>query len=209
MISRPNKIRNIIFDFGDIFIDLDKPATMKELRRIGYEQPSEEMSQLAMDYEKGLVSSAFFDQELRRMIPQAQPEQIKNAWNAILKDIPVYRLEFLRKLKASKEYELFLLSNTNEWHIDFVKEKMGDNAFAEFKGFFKGFYLSYEMLKRKPDIEIYEQLLEEEGLRPEETLFIDDTKENTDSAELLGIQTWNLLVGQQDIIDLRKQLSLA
>ena len=86
---------------------------------------------------------------------------------------------------------------------------MGTNAFAEFKGFFKGFYLSYEMLKRKPDIEIYEQLLEQEGLRPEETLFIDDTKENTDSAELLGIQTWNLLVGQEDIIDLHKHLSLA
>lgn len=209
MITKPEKIRNIIFDFGDIFIDLDKPATLKELQRFGYDQPTEEMSQLAMAYEKGTVSTAFFAQELQRMIPKAQPSQIQDAWNAILKDIPAYRLEFLRKLKTNEQFELFLLSNTNEWHIDFVKEAMGKVAYAEFKGFFKGFYLSYEMGMRKPDAEIYEQVLTEQALRSEETLFIDDTKENTDSAGLLGIQTWHLQVGQQDIIDLPKQLDHA
>lgn len=209
MISKPEKIRNIIFDFGDIFIDLDKPATLKELQRFGYEQPTQEMSQLAMGYEKGEVSTAFFVQELQRMIPKAEAAQIKDAWNAILKTIPVHRVEFLRNLKKSAQFELFLLSNTNEWHIDFVKEAMGKSAYSEFKGFFKGFYLSYEMGMRKPDSEIYEQVLSEQGLQPEECLFIDDTKENTDSAGLLGIQTWHLQVGQQDITDLPKILSHA
>lgn len=199
-------IRNIIFDFGDIFINLDKPATLEQLKKFGFEHPTPEMQELALNYEKGLISTAHFEENLGRLIPQANPTQIRDAWNAILKDIPLHRLSFLKELKAQKKYRLFLLSNTNEMHIQWVQQDMGNEAYQDFKQQFDHFYLSYEMGKRKPEAEIYQQVLEEQALLAEETLFIDDTEENTIAAARLGIHTWHLQVGKADIIDLPKFL---
>ena len=123
-----------------------------------------------------------------------------------LKDIPPHRTTFLKELKAQNRYRLFLLSNTNELHIDCVQQDMGDEAYQDFKQLFDHFYLSYEMGKRKPDAEIYQQVLAEQSLLPEETLFIDDTEENTAAAARLGIRTWHLQVGKEDIVELPKFL---
>ena len=62
------------------------------------------------------------------------------------------------------------------------------------------------MKKRKPNPDIYEQVLEENRLNPRATLFIDDTKENTDTAAQLGIQTWHLQVGQEEVTELKTKL---
>ena len=83
---------------------------------------------------------------------------------------------------------------------------MGMTNYNRFKNAFEVFYLSYEMGMRKPDSEIFEFVLTENDLRPSETLFVDDTKENTDSASSLGIKTWNLQVGQEDITQLKSRL---
>lgn len=207
MIHKPELIKNIIFDFGDIFINLDKEATLRELDRFGFHQPTPRMQQLAMEYEKGLVSSQTFEQELSNLIPSATANQIKAAWNAILKDIPAGRLQFLSELKRSEQYRLFLLSNTNEWHIQFVEADMGPASYADFREQFEHFYLSYEMGMRKPDAEIYQRVLLEQDLSAEHTLFIDDTLENIESAMALGLQTWHLQVGKEDITELSKHLS--
>jgi putative hydrolase of the HAD superfamily len=199
-------IRNIIFDFGDIFINLDKPATLEGLKKFGFDHPTPEMQDLAQHYEKGLISTAYFEENLGRLIPKASPEQIRGAWNAILKDIPQRRLAFLKELKAQKKYRLFLLSNTNELHIQWVQQDMGGMAYQDFKHQFDHFYLSYQMGKRKPDAEIYQQVLDEQSLLPEETLFIDDSEDNTIAAARLGIRTWHLQVGKEDIVDLPKRL---
>jgi len=62
--------------------------------------------------------------------------------------------------------------------------------------------LSHEIHLRKPNTDIYEFVLEENQLIPEETFFIDDTEENTRTAEKLGIKIWNLIPGEEDIVDL-------
>ena len=86
-------------------------------------------------------------------------------------DFPEERLIYLENLAKSKEYRLFLLSNTNEIHIDYVKEDMGMDRFNRFKNSFEVFYLSYEMKMRKPDEEIFEFVLSENNLKPQATLF--------------------------------------
>ena len=207
MIHKPELIQNIIFDFGDIFINLDKSATLRELSTFGFHEPTPRMQELAMEYEKGLVNSDFFEQELSFLIPSASRVQIKSAWNAILKDIPESRLNFLNELKHRQQYRLFLLSNTNEWHIQYVEEDMGPESFADFRQQFEHFYLSYEMGMRKPDAEIYQRVLDEQALVAEQTLFIDDTFENVQSAKALGLQTWHLQVGVEDISELPKHLN--
>jgi len=200
-------IKNIIFDFGDIFINLDKEALFNHMTTYGITELSPEMYIITKDYEKGLISSQDFIAGLRKMLPKSDSKSLTIAWNNIILDFPEYRLEFIEKLKSENQYRLFLLSNTNELHIDFIKEQMGALKYGRFQNCFEVFYLSYKMKMRKPDIEIFEFVLKENNLNPEQTLFVDDTKENTESAAQLGIQTWNLKVGKEEISSLTFRLT--
>jgi putative hydrolase of the HAD superfamily len=199
-------IKNVIFDFGDIFINLDKDALFKELRCYGFDTLTPKLENLAQDYETGLISSEAFLEELKSHFPTAKKLDLKRAWNSILLDFPDHRLEFLEQLYREGTYRLFLLSNTNEIHIDYVKDTIGMTKYNRFKACFEQFYLSHEIQRRKPNKDIYEYVLQENNLRPTETFFVDDTKANTDAALELGIQCWNLQVGQEEIIDLKARL---
>ncbi|WP_343486071.1 HAD family phosphatase [Allomuricauda sp. d1] len=198
-------IKNIIFDFGDIFIDLDKPATGRAMAPFGFTEITPELDSLFKAYEKGIVSSDDFLETTGNLFPKANKQQLIDAWNAILLDFPLHRLTFLEQLAEEGNYRLFLLSNTNEIHIQHEKEKMGEH-FMRFKNCFEQFYLSYEMGMRKPDAEIFEFVLQQNGLSVNETLFIDDTLENIESASTLGIRTWHLQVGSEDITELNHRL---
>ena len=194
-------IKNIIFDFGDIFINLDKQGTYKAMANLGVTDITSEMMQVYHQYEKGLMTTetfiSFFYEKFD--IPK---QHLIDAWNAVLLNFPQKRLDFLKKLANSKKYRLFLLSNTNDLHIKWVQNSLGDRFYNEFKNSFEQFYLSHEINFRKPDTEIYEFVLNENKLNAEETLFVDDLKENTDAASTLGIQTWNLIPKQDDVTEL-------
>ncbi|MBO0322499.1 HAD family phosphatase [Muricauda sp. CAU 1633] len=199
-------IKNIILDFGDVLINLDKPATAREMLKFGFTSITPELDTLFKDYEKGLVNSEHFLHQVSHQFPRAQKNDLLSAWNAILLDFPEVRLNFLENLAKENQYRLFLLSNTNDLHIEYVKEQMGMQRFNRFKNAFEVFYLSYEMGMRKPDAEIFEFVLDQNKLTAHETLFVDDVKENTDSAARLGIHVWNLQVGQEDITQLNRFL---
>ena len=194
-------IKNIIFDFGDIFINLDKPATLRELSKLGVTSISDKMMQVYHQYEMGLISTdefiSFFQNEFN-----IKREDLIKCWNAILLDFPKHRLLFLRELAKSKKYRLFLLSNTNDLHISWIKNDWGIELYNEFKNHFEEFYLSHEINLRKPNLNIYEFVLKQNNLIAEETLFIDDTKENTDAAKKIGIKVWNLIPGKEDVNEL-------
>ena len=200
-------IKNIIFDFGDVFINLDKQIIIRKMLQYG--GTAELTSQLLMlneAYEVGAISSEEFISELARVYPQAKAEDIVGIWNGMLLDFPDERLAFIEALAAEASYRLFLLSNTNALHIEHVKTIMGTEKFYRFRNCFEKFYLSHEIQLRKPNAEIYEFVLNENGLENRETFFIDDTKENTNAAEKLGIRSWNLLVGREDIVQLKSKL---
>ncbi|WP_435313605.1 HAD family hydrolase [Cellulophaga fucicola] len=199
-------IKNIIFDFGDIFINLDKTATALELSKFGFTKITPELDSLMKDYEKGLITSSDFISTTNLILPNATPKQLQAAWNKIILDFPEERLLFIESLAKENNYRLFLLSNTNELHIEQVVENMGINRYNRFQNCFEKFYLSHKINLRKPDSSIYQFVLEENNLKAEETFFIDDTKENTDTAEQLGIKSWNLQVGKEDIINLKSKL---
>lgn len=200
-------IKNIIFDFGDIFINLDKEIIFREIERFGGNPVlSLEIMAINYSYEMGKISSEKFISELRNVYPKATSEDIIGIWNGMLLDFPDERLEFIEQMSSENSYRLFLLSNTNALHIEEVERKMGTEKFNRFRNSFEKFYLSHEIHLRKPNIDIYNFVLQENGLVAEETFFIDDTKENTDAAIQLGIKCWNLQVGQEDIIHLKTKL---
>lgn len=193
-------IKTIIFDFGDVFINLDKSATLRELQRWEINDFAEELSQINKEYEKGLLSSEEFIQTIQKKYDHLSDSDITASWNAILVDFPKYRLDFIKRLAQEKKYRLILLSNTNHLHIDWVKENI--IFFEEFKECFDAFYLSQEINLRKPDVSIFEHVINAQKLNPQETLFIDDTLENTEAAAKLGIHTWNIDPKTQDVVDL-------
>ena len=143
-------IKNIVFDFGDIFINLDKKRFARELQQLGISQESEEMLPVLYQYEKGLISTnefiAFFEDKLG--VPS---EKLVKAWNSILLDFPHKRLSFIQELAESKKYRLFLLSNTNDLHISWIKNNWGLELYNAFKICFEQFYLSHEINLRKPN----------------------------------------------------------
>jgi len=199
-------IKNIIFDFGDVFINLDKSATLQALFKAGYKEIPEGLYPLANSYEKGLLDSASFLKKVSGFLPDSTIEEIIEAWNAIILDFPENRFQFLQKLANARKYRLFLLSNTNELHIQKVIAQMGIKNYETFKGCFEGFYLSHCIGMRKPDPEIFNMFLSKHGLRANETLFVDDTLEHILSAKRLGFQTWHLIVGENDVTEINSHI---
>ncbi len=193
-------IDTIIFDFGDIFINLDQQATINGLQSLGLQSWNEDLDHLNTSFEKGQISRDNFLLGIQKQIPNAKIDEILTAWNAVLLDFPLYRLEFLQLV--SQQYRLFLLSNTDAIHIDHFEQREGLSFYSDFYQCFEKVYFSYEMGMRKPDAEIFNTLIRQHELSPKRTLFVDDKKDNTDAAKAIGIQVWNLQVGQEDVVDL-------
>ena len=193
-------INTIIFDFGDVFINLDKKATLDGLKKLGLSDWNEDLNYLNLSFEKGQIAREDFLLGIQKHIPNASIEEITTAWNTVLLDFPLKRLEFLQKL--SKKYKLFLLSNTDSIHIETFEQENGTSFYSDFYQCFEKVYFSFEMGMRKPDVEIYNFVLSQHNLIAKHTLFVDDKKENTDAAQSLGIHIWNLQVGKEDVVDL-------
>jgi putative hydrolase of the HAD superfamily len=200
-------IENIIFDFGDVFINLDKQATAREMEVFGFNNLLPDLEALFKDYEKGLLTTEYFLNQTNSMFPKAGRSDLIHAWNSIILDFPEHRLRFIEKLAEESNYRLFLLSNTNELHIEFVKQRMGEEKFGRFKNCFEKFYLSHEVHLRKPEPAIFEYVLNNNNLKAEKTLFVDDSEEHTSAAARLGIKSWNLEVCKDDIIELHSKIS--
>ena len=144
-------IKNIIFDFGDVFINLDKEATNRYFKKLGMEKPRDYMLLSEYKYEKGQISTdkflhRFADRYYSDLFGEGleeKKESFKIIWNSILLDFPVHRMVFLEELVKSGKYRLFLLSNTNELHISWIRENWGIELYNIFKSCFEKFYLSH------------------------------------------------------------------
>ncbi|MFT6879619.1 MAG: HAD superfamily hydrolase (TIGR01509 family) [Arcticibacterium sp.] len=184
----------ILFDFGNVVINIDPELTIKSLSEISSKsldrvREKMEMSQLNKRYEMGL----FTDEEFREIIRQTigypfSDAQVDEAWNALLLDLPPHRIKLILELQNA--YPVYLLSNTNNIHItkcnSIFKEEFG---IPDVKSLFKRAFFSYEMGLWKPDPEIYQEVLSEIRQKPEDVLFIDDNANNIASAAKMGFQT--------------------
>ena len=193
-------IEAIIFDFGDVFIDLNKQAIDTEFRKLGLTAWHDDFDALNKKYEIGKIDELEFMQGFQKHLPNADLAEIRAAWNSILGDFPLYRLEFLQMI--SKKYKLFLLSNTDHTHIEKFEHNEGQTFARDFYSCFEKVYFSYEIGIRKPDENAFKYVINNHNLNPKKTLFVDDKKENTDMAEKLGFQVWNLQPGIDDVVEL-------
>lgn len=191
------KYDTLIFDIGNVIVDIDYMRPVAEFQKLTVVDFAEIASynrdhKLFDAFEKGKLSEAEFHNELRRFLrPGVTDKEILDAWNSILIAYPKAKLELLETLKNN--YRVLALSNINETHVReldrVAAQQLGASAFADF--FHKAYY-SHEMGLRKPEKEIYEEVLRTENLNPERTFFVDDLAENVASARQVGLDAYQL-----------------
>ncbi len=187
-------IKNLIIDFGGVLIDLDRKRCVENFKRLGLTDVENVLDiyhqqDFFQKYEKGLITSAEFRDEIRSRIGKPVTDaQIDEAWNSFLVEIPAFKLDLLLELR--RNYVVYLLSNTNELHWQWACRNAFPHKVFGVEDYFEHIYLSFEMKKAKPDADIFRQVLDETGILPEETLFIDDSEANCRTAETLGISTY-------------------
>lgn len=200
---KDNKIKNIILDLGGVIIDIDMHHCLQQIAALGV--PVEKMMEKGSSsgatvcdgmsvsgpmelYQLGNIpTDRFFAGIMQYCKEGTTLSQIEDAWNSCLLTIPEERLEIVKSLR--KNYNVYLLSNTNDCHWQFIEQKYFSAPGHTTDVFFDHVFLSHEMHLAKPDKQIYEQVLKEIGAKGEECLFIDDATANLVAAESCGIST--------------------
>lgn len=189
-------IKNIIFDLGDVIINIDVPLAARSFAELS-SRPLEEIQELIHQnevfkkFETGHLSAAKFRSYIRELLqqPEWSDEVIDRAWNSLLLDIPAERIERIQEL-AQKGYRLFLLSNTSSIHIEEVNRILHrTTGIKQLRDLFEQLFLSYDMGIMKPEHDIYHGVLTRAGLLAHESLFLDDNADNIRAAAEVGIQT--------------------
>lgn len=196
--NNENNIKNIVFDMGGVLVGLNARRCIDAFVALGAQEIATYVEEhrtedLFLDIELGHITTHDFCDEVRRRTRcEADDEQIVAAWSELTTVIPDEKLAMLRSL--NQHYRMFLLSNTNEMHwLKHERDFLHDGHQVD--DYFEHVFLSYEMQMKKPDAEIFEAVLSQAGIKAEETLFIDDSLENCQSAERLGIHTLHETTG--------------
>jgi len=205
LMSKP--VRNIVFDLGNVIINIDPDLTLCKFKELGVTNFDEmynimRQSDVFDRLDTGKITLPEFRHAIRDYTKiNLTDEQIDDAWCAMLLDFPEENTELLQKLRA-EGYRLYMLSNTNEMHIDYytelLKQQCGRDLLSEL--FDRTFY-SHEIGYRKPNREAFEYVLNAERLKPAETLFIDDLEHNVIGARQTGIQAYHHPKGDR-LVDL-------
>ncbi len=189
-------IKNIIFDFGGVILNLDYRLTVASMAQLSGNDKDiySQFKQLAFfdDFETGKISKDEFRQNLKKALDcHATDDVLDRAWNAMLLDLPADRVAFIHSLKP--RYRTFLFSNTNIIHKEAfdvtISQSVGKDYFDQA---FEKTYYSHEVGMRKPHAEVFEFIVDKNALVAEETLFIDDSIQHIEAAQKLGIKTIHL-----------------
>jgi putative hydrolase of the HAD superfamily len=180
-------IKNIIFDLGNVLVNVHFDKFEKRLLEEGASKAAcdslFQSRELREDYESGkMTNKEFLNLACSKLDCSIKQAEFKEIFSDMFSEIPAMKL-FVNKLIQDKYFRLFLLSNTNSYHFNYIK-----NKFDYVKGI-KNFALSYRMKLNKPSPEIFFKLLKRYKLKPEDTLFIDDLVNNCKTAEKIGLKT--------------------
>lgn len=186
-------IKNILFDLGGVLYHIDYELTIKAFEKLGIKNFHEHFSQQQQNnlfdrLETGKISDEDFIKEMKVLLPHCTRKEIIDAWNALLIGLPHENIQLLKDL--SKQYRLFLLSNTNSIHINRINKLLyKDYNLKSLDSLFDKVYLSHQIGMRKPNNETFEWVLRDAGILAQETLFIEDSIQHIESANKVGIQT--------------------
>ena len=198
------KINTIIFDLGGVILNIDYKRTIDEFKKLGIKNAEhlyskKQQSKLFDQIETGKITKEYFLKKLKEKTTNSKLDEVRNAWNALLLDLPEKRVKMLQELK--KKYNLILLSNTNIIHIEALKKKFGEKKYNEFYNLFNKVYYSHEINVRKPSKDAFNVIIKQNKLTINRVLFIDDSPQHISSAKKIGINTLHVN-SEKDITDL-------
>lgn len=189
-----HQIKLIVFDYGGVIIDLYPEKTRKAFLDLGLKNPDELYSphgQIGLfdEFDKGLIDPTEFLNALKKYLPLCvETDLIVDAWNAMLGNISMEKLNYISQLK--EKYQVCLLSNTNEIHLEYINTKNQHSKLAYcVDDCFDKVYYSCRLGMRKPEKEIFEFVMDMHNVHPEEILFLDDTPMHIDGANKCGWKT--------------------
>ncbi|MDR1672498.1 MAG: HAD family phosphatase [Bacteroidales bacterium] len=193
-------IRNIIFDLGNVVIRLAPEHTIKQFQSLGISDFDSiytlmKQSEIFDRFDTGKITPVAFREAIRQYagLPLSD-RQIDDAWCAMLLDFPDENIALLRKLRT--RYKLFILSNTNQIHIDrYLDMLCSEKGTPLLPDLFDHTYYSHEIGYRKPDKAAFEYVLHAENLKAAETVYIDDLEHNVTGARKVGLQAYHFLTG--------------
>ena len=187
-------IKNIIFDLGRVILDLDPDGTVEAFRKLGLNDDIVDVKLAYSDevfnkLQKGTATPAEFRARVRELLKNesATDQQIDDAWNAILLDIPLSRIKTIKKL--GERYNIYMFSNTNSIHIDKLSPEFKEQHGFAYEDLFTAVYYSHEITDAKPAVCSFEKVIKLSGVKPEETLFVDDLEKNIEGAQQAGLKT--------------------
>jgi len=202
MLKKIDHIKNIIFDLGGVILDIDLLKGISAMKQLGitdFESASQKFNRTEtfLEFEKGLISEKEFLMKLKEECNvDFDEDKFIAAWNEIIVGFCRKPIELVDKLNKSDRFRTFMLSNTNSLHKAFYTRILQtEYSINGLEDLFEKAYFSHEIYMRKPDAEIYHYVLKDGGMQPEETLFIDDSQANIETAEALDMETFHLVDG--------------
>lgn len=196
--------KTIVFDFGNILINLDYKKCFASFQKAIGQDFSDGLPPKTKEhlhkYDRGHINTEAFLWHLQQYSPNTEVRDIIAAWNDILGDLPISRFQMIEELRP--KYNIVMLSNINEMHIEKIHRDLRKNHGIEdfHASYFDKVYYSCRMGMRKPDAEIYDFVAKDLGVTPENLFFIDDLEENIVACKAAG---WNGQVHKpsEDIIN--------
>ena len=199
-----SRVKALVFDLGNVILDLDMSIYDGSWPRTELGDHHALEKQLAgkslwYEYECGHVSTEDFLETLQ-MRTQRPKRQIIDYWNSLLSP-GIHPQRYLTLARMKERYPLYVLSNTNDLHVQWVRNHVAEAGFADFESrFFRQVFFSFEMGTVKPEADIYriaaESIFEDIGVGPEGLFFIDDRPENVLEARAQGWQALELTPGR-------------
>ena len=195
------KIKKIAFDFGGVIIRQNQQQAVERFKQIGLLDAEERLGAYTQQgifgqLEEGKITAEDFRWQLSLLIGRAVTiEDCSYAWRGYCDGLPQRNLEALQRLRR-EGYGLSILSNTNPFMMGWALSKDFDGNGNSLADYVDALYLSYQMKVMKPSVEIFHRVLEAEGVRPEELLFVDDSSHNISAAQQLGIATFQPVNGE-------------
>lgn len=186
-------VKALLFDLGGVIVNLDYHKTINAFDALGVANTESLYNQFNQTeifdgFETGSLSGKEFINLMKHQIPTYSSEsEIKKAWNAMILGFEEAKLKQIKKY--SEKIPCYLLSNTNEIHLEYIQTLLGEMPFKNLELLFNKCYYSHIIGKRKPHKETFEWVLNDMGYAAEDVLFIEDSPQHIEGAKTINLNT--------------------
>jgi glucose-1-phosphatase len=191
-----NILKNVVLDLGGVLVDIDPAKTLNAMMMLIDPKTSlkpdwAELNNVVHAMEVGKWSQEEFILKMKEVCrPNVAEAEIRDAWCVMLLHFPSLRVDMVRLL--SDRYRVFLLSNTNEIHVNYFEQQFEQRYGFSMHCLFEKVFYSNKIGCRKPDAEAFLHVLNNAGLNPTETVMVDDRLDNCQGAEAVGMRYINV-----------------